>query len=277
MPLIYTINEALESERTIRCPVDWREMTLDIFQRLYRERNEGDDPVRIFSILTDTSYEQLWNEQSEILEAEIYRAVAFVKNAAQTFRAKPGKDEVIRIGGKKVAYPTKLDKLTVGQNFMIRSKLAQAEKDKQPLETLISYAAAVYLQPIADQAPFDVERVKEIEQELLTRNIYDVYPIGFFWLSKLNNSGAGGLLFWLQRKRQTARRKMKSLSWPRLRSSIRSTISALSTITLALTVSFHAWSSSNHSTKSCHSSICGNDSQNSAHDSVTSRRNETNN
>jgi len=275
--LIYTINEGLQSERTIKCPVAWLEMTLAVFQRLYQERNEGDDPIRIFSILTGTKYEQLWNEQSEILEAEIYRAVAFIKNAPQTFRVKPGKDEVIRISGKKVHYPTRLDKLTIGQNFMIRSRLEKAEKEGLPLETLVSYAAAVYLQPLVDEAPFNVDRANEIEQELLTRNIYDVFPIGFFWLSKLNNSGAGGLLYWLQKKRQTARRKMRSLRWPRLRSSARSTILACLIISAAHTASFHAWFSSSHSTRSCLSSTFGSDSQNSERDTLTSKGNETNN
>lgn len=277
MPLIYTLNERMPDERQVRCPVGWQEVDLDTFQRLYREGRKDDNDIKTFSILTATSYDALWNEQSELLEAEIYRAVAFVANQEQDFRRKPGTNEIIRIDGKKVAYPTKLDKLTVGQNFMIRGRLAKAEKDKHPLETLISYATAVYLQPIVDGGSFNHDRALEIERDLLSRNIYEVFPIGFFWLSKLNNSGAGGLLFWLRRIRQTARRMLRSLSWPAWKSSSRSTTLACLMLTLALTVNCRASYSSNHSTRSCHFSTFGKSSADSGNDSITSRRNATNN
>lgn len=272
--LIYTINEGKPDEKTVHCPVSWEETTTDIFQRLIRSAKEGDDPIKIFSILTGTDYSALWEEENEILEAEIYRAVAFVFNQAQVFRVKPVPAS-IKIAGKTVELPTKLHKMTFGQNLIIRSRMAEAQKAGDAMETLISFALAVYLQRLIDGSKFDLDRAKELEADILKMNIFDTFPAGFFLLSKLNNSGASGLLVWLRWKIQRAKSRMKSLSWPTLHVLKPSMILALSMLMAQGSESFPARSSMSPSTRSCLSSCYGKNGLNFRNDLQPSKRPST--
>ena len=195
------------NDKQLECPVCWQAVTVDMFQNIYRQGGTL-DPVRVFSILTGTSFDRLLDETREDLDAAVYQCTAFIYNQDQSFR-KIECPKGINIGGKFVMIPRQLGRLTIGQNFHIRQELAQHPN----LESAISIACAVYLQPLIDGAKFDINRAKEIEKEILTMNIFEVFPVGFFYLSKLNNYGRSGLLSYLLRILSTIGIRKKSLTW----------------------------------------------------------------
>lgn len=218
-----------------------------------RDCVEGDNPVKVFSILTGMSYTAIEESKSEEIEVGLYQATAFVFNQPQTFRDEP-LPKSIKLSGKTILIPTKLESMTVGQNFQIRAEMVRAKN----LESLISLACAIYLQPIVDQSKFDFNRAKELEAEILELNIYDIFPIGFFLLKRLNNSGQGGLLYSLQKRLNNLK---MMLSWrPRLAFMSWS----LCMILLSLigmhntTGSFRESCSKSRSMSLCHSFYCGN-------------------
>lgn len=183
------------NDKQVECPVSWAEAKTKIFVNFYSHCMEGDDMVKVFSTITGTNYNSVWDSTSEDLMAGLYQAVAFIFNEPQDFRKAPI-PKSIKLAGKTVLIPQELHKLTVGQNFHMRGLIATAKN----MESLVSIAVAIYLQPLVDESKFDFDRAKEIEKQVLEMNIYDVFPIGFFLLSKLTNYGANGLLSWLRNK-----------------------------------------------------------------------------
>lgn len=249
------------NDKPVKCPACWEEATVRVYQNVINELAEGDNNIKVFSVLTGTNYSSLWDETSEILEAEIYRATAFVFNQPHDFRDKP-MPKSIKLRGKIIPIPTQLQKMSVGQNFHIRSAMAPGK----PLEGLISLACAVYLQPLVDGSKFDWTSAKQLEEEILEMNIYEVFPIGFFLLSKLNNSGAGGLLSWLQRRLSKANSILTSLKLPVWRSSRSLSICLSLTCMLLVTACHQGLCRRNHSMKSCHSSTSGKSATNISSD-----------
>lgn len=192
-------------------PVGWEEATVGMYQRLMGEIKEGDNAIKIFSILTGTEFTALWEQDSEELELAIYQATAFVFNSPQEFKQAP-RPKTFFLGGKSVLIPEKLSRLTIGQNFLMRQAIAKAAKEGKPLETLLSLALAIYLQPIVDAGKFDFDRAKELEVDILAMNIFDVYPTAFFLLMRLQNSGKSGVSFLLK---QHLRKVRNALTLPR--------------------------------------------------------------
>lgn len=236
------------NDKPVKCPVCWEESTVRVYQNVINELAEGDNNIKVFSVLTRTNYTSLWDETSEILEAEIYRATAFVFNQPHDFRDKP-MPKSIKLRGKIIPIPSQIQKMTVGQNFHIRSAMAPGK----PLEGLISLACAVYLQPLVDGSKFDWTSAKQLEEEILEMNIYEVFPIGFFLLSKLNNSGASGLLAWLQRKLSRVNSILSSLKLPASISWKSSTICLISTYMLLATGCHQGLCKKSHSMRLYHS------------------------
>lgn len=75
----------------------------------------------------------------------------------------------------------------------------------------ISFAVAVYLQPFYDKAEFDLDRAKNLEQFILQMPIKEIYPVGFFLLTKQLKSGSGfirafQLKVWALRERFVGKR-----------------------------------------------------------------------
>ncbi len=182
--LIFNVNG-----EKVSCPVNWEEATTRVYQRLASDLKEGDNAVKVFSILTGKNYTQLWEASDETLEAAIYQATAFVVNSPQEFKKKPRAKTFRFKDGRTVTIPEKIHRMTVGQNFQIRQEMRKAAKEGKPVESLISIALAIYLQPLLDAAPFDFDRAVELEAEIAEMSIFDTYPAGFFLLNRLLNSG----------------------------------------------------------------------------------------
>lgn len=174
----------------LQIPICWEAVTVDQFQKLY---TSGElDNLKAFSILSGLNVDKLQEETREDLDAAVYQCTAFIFTTEQTFRNIPVPSS-IRIAGRLVVLPKKVSALTIGQNFHVRQAMVRATTQ----EELIAFTTAVFLQPIVDGTKFDIDMAKELEAEILQMNIFDVFPIGFFYLSKLNSYGRSGLLSWL--------------------------------------------------------------------------------
>lgn len=190
------------------CPVTWAETSTDIFQNIFSTKLENQ--VEVFSILTGTNYTSVLEDDDEDLDTTLYQVTAFVFNEPQDFRERPV-PAAVKLAGKTVMIPRNLSALTVGQNLHIRQAMATAPN----LESLISLACAIYLQPLVDGGKFDYARAKELEQEILKLPIYTTFPIGFFFLKKLNNSGRRGVLASLRSSLRRMRNGLRSMRWPK--------------------------------------------------------------
>jgi hypothetical protein len=238
----------------VNCPVCWEEVTVLQYQRIVTELKTGDTAVKIFSILTNTEYSKIWEAEAEDLEAAIYQATAFVFNTPPEFKDKP-RPKTLRIAGAVVVIPEKVHKLTVGQNFQMRQEIHKAMRESRPVESLLSVALAIYLQPIAHApAKFDMDQARELEAIILDMNIFDVYPAAFFLLNQLLDFGTSGIRNWLgplTRFWTRLQRLPTLVALPLL------AMCCSSTATPRLTVSSPAWLSKSPSTSSFPSSTPG--------------------
>jgi hypothetical protein len=245
------------NDQRVSVPGSWEECSVRIYQDIERACPLHDDPVKIFSVMTRTSYTGLLETAHEDLEAAIYQATAFI-HQTQSFRSAP-LPKAIKLRGRNIILPTELQRLTIGQNFQIRQAMEQAKKKEETLETLLSLATAVFLQPIVDGGEWNYTKAKELEQEILELNIFEIYPIGFFFLSKLNNSGPSGLLYWLRNLTRSNRRLPSSL---KLNYSSRSQTSSSSMVIAKHTDSSHGWFNKNPLMRLCHFFSPGNSRRN---------------
>lgn len=207
------------------CPDRWALTSTDIFQKIIPtgelDKDPRDrDPVKLFAILTGTSYEGLRDSEDYNLEAAVYALTKFVYEESRDFASLPIPLS-LRVGGKTLEIPRDVGKLTIGQNAHVR-RAAAGVKDAAAVMSLI---VAIYLQPLFDagardgkmvKAPFDFDRALELEKDILLLPIVNIYPIGFFFLSRLKKFGAGpwhNSLRTIQRKIQDVHLSLRS---PRL-------------------------------------------------------------
>ena len=205
-------------DKKVTCPICWEETTVGQLKALY-EAAVDLTPVKVFSILTGTNFTELMQSNREDLDAAIYQYTSFFYNQKQTFREKEV-PAAIKLRGRLIMIPKKIASLSIAQNFYMRQVLSKAPC----LEAEIAMAVAVFLQPmISEDGKFDVDQVKQLEAEILTMNVYDIFPTGFFLLKRLNDSGSIGIRFWLARTLQKIKRWLRSQKRPASRDLTRST------------------------------------------------------
>lgn len=176
-----------EGQESIKVPVCWEEVTVAQFQRMALEW-DGEDWIKLFSILSGKEYAGIASSKSYKLESSLYAAVRFVFEQPFNFERIP-MPQFIVINGKTVQIPKKIGRLSIGQAIQVRKYIESVGDDR----AAISRAVAVYLQPLIDGRDFDYERALEIEKAVLSLPIVKIFPVGFFLLKKLNPSGN-----WLQ-------------------------------------------------------------------------------
>jgi len=193
----------LNNREKVRCPAGWHEVTVDMAQRIAQWSG---DKIELFNILTGTSYAKIKADTS--LGSAFFDAINFAYFPATV--ANEPLPKVLRIdAGHIIEIPKKVGSLTIGQAIAVRERLEQVEKrlsetpktyffktSKEEIgvsyyEEAISFAVAVYLQPLYDKAEFDLNRAKNLEQFILKMPITLIYPIGFFLLSQHLKSGNG--------------------------------------------------------------------------------------
>lgn len=182
------------NKEKIKYPTCWPEVTTGQFQRF--KGIEKPDLFSGFCAMVDINFTEIAKKKQEDIEVALYQHTSFLFTTREYFRdLEPQKS--LTINGRVCMIPLNLEALTIEQNMNIK----QAMEGKKVLEELISYALAVFLQPIYDGGEYDPARVVALERDLVDLPIEQTFPIGFFYLSKLNGYGASGLLKWLLRLR----------------------------------------------------------------------------
>lgn len=194
----------VNDNQPVSCPICWEETDTLAYQSIMALPPEKKKSmVHVFSALTGLSYEGIMGSSQEV-ETVMYQSVSFVYNQPQSFKTAP-RAKMFRFSRGAVMVPDKVSKTTVAQNLAMRQKL----RDTSCVEECISFALAVYLQPILDAGPFDQSRAEELEKEVLAMNIFDTYPIGFFLLRRLMNSGPSGLRYSLRVQAAKLKRRLR--------------------------------------------------------------------
>jgi hypothetical protein len=227
------------------CSICWEETKTKHFQKLRSEKEL--DLIKAFSILIDEPYTDIAQSKSEDLEAALYQCVSYVFTQPEYFRDLEF-PKSIRIRDQHYILPTDVQALSIEQNMHIRKAMAKANT----YDELISIAVAIYLQPIVDQTEFAMKAAKELEKEILEMPIGVTYPIGFFFLHKLNKRGFFGIVSLCLKKMKKLNLKIKSLSWP-MQSSLNLTVTSVCLMSSVIgTANFQVKSNELHSVTSCH-------------------------
>lgn len=210
--LTLTANNAIE----ITVPVSWDETTTALFQKIIKEWDMDKpmaerDPIKLFSIISGQPYNTIHESEDYNVHSTVNAVCAYVYHSDLPTEVKAD----FMLLNKVVSIPKDLSGMTVGQAIQIRQKMDTVKDVRE----LISFACAVFLQPYFDgekvndrfkKAQFDMERVRQLEEAVLEMPITYTYPIGFFFLTRLNISGMmpiqnyqqtklTGLKKWLQR------------------------------------------------------------------------------
>jgi len=142
------------------------------------------DHFKIFQIICGTDFKD-YHATSEN-EVTIWNAIRWIYEQPFEFGDMP---KVIRIvEGEKdrvVTIPTKITKLSIGQNIVLKQIISKAKY----LEENLSSATAVYLQPLFDDAKFDEDRADELKKTIEEMPVYLIRPIGFFLLTNASKPG----------------------------------------------------------------------------------------
>lgn len=164
----------------LQAPECWEETTTAQFQEIVKVKDPKTDYLKIFSILTGHEF----TGANEVSEATIWKVIQFI--FMQPFRWTDSTlPKILMMNGKPYSMPKGLSELSVAQNIHVRQELDTAEDIREK----ISIATAIYLQPYIDGGQFDLTRAHELEKEIRELPITDTYPIGFFLLKRINESG----------------------------------------------------------------------------------------
>ncbi len=176
-----------------RCVSCWEKMTTGQYQRIFKEWEMDKEIVdrdffKLFSILSNSEFTAL--EATPENEVTIWNAIKWVVEVSPNFKELP---KVLKFGLRIIDVPDEVGELSIGQNIHLKNEL-QGIKYK---EEKISIAAAIFLQPLIDEKPFDMRRAKILANEIEQMPITLIYPIGFFLLSRALQGGTGTTPIWL--------------------------------------------------------------------------------
>lgn len=172
--------------KKIRCPSCYEELKTGTFQRIISEWDpeQADigkrDFFKLFNILTSTDFKIQASSENEVT---IWNAVHWY--FTQPFQFSTELPKVLQIGDKNIFVPRKAGALSAGQNIHLRDAITKCTY----MEQCISSAVAIALQPLYDEAKYDIDRAKELEKLILEMPIYLTHPVGFFLLQTVRGYG----------------------------------------------------------------------------------------
>jgi len=201
--------------KKIHCPRSYEELKTRHYQRIVTEwqPEEKDlykkDFFKLFCILTDTDYASFVKTPEN--EAAIWESVRWFVEQPFKFDEKP--PVMLQVGfkwlvlPKTVRIPKSTGTLSIGQNIVVKQRL---EKSKYP-DGDLAFVTAVFLQPIYDNAQFDMDRVKDLENIILEMPIAKIYPIGFFLLNLVAMDGIRHYKIYSRTKRSLISNSVRQL------------------------------------------------------------------
>jgi hypothetical protein len=163
---------------------------------------EKRDYFKLFSILTDTNFKEFKKENEPL----IWKCVKWV--IEEPFQFSKEVPKVVELDNKLISIPKRVEFLSAAQNIVCRQMMEKLPytaclcEDKEnckkcygvgalPVyEAGISMAVAIYLQPLVDGEVFDYEKAVDVKEKVDEMPIHVIYPIGFFLLKSVIESGA---------------------------------------------------------------------------------------
>lgn len=188
------------------------ELTIGQFQSIYSweldKPVEERDHYKLFCLLHPI-YKGI--EHTPVNETAVWELTRFV--IEQPIPYLKNIPEVIKLDGKTLRIPKNIGHISIGQNIVLGQML---DKGKY-IEEHMTFALAVYLQPIFDETVFNLERARELEKLIKTMPAQEVYGLGFFILMNVNKNGRRPLNRWQLIKINLRRKSSQMLQlWPKL-------------------------------------------------------------
>lgn len=173
------------SELANICPRCYEDLSLEQYQNLFswdldKEVHER-DYFKLLCILSGQSFKE--QNPTPEKEAAIYELTRWVNE--QPFPYSKSVPKSVVIDSRTILIPTDLAGLSIGQNILLRQLLEKS----QFIEDNLSMAVAIYLQPLFDSDKFDYDKAKELEKIIRKMPAQTIYPIGFFLLRRVMQSG----------------------------------------------------------------------------------------
>jgi len=173
-------------------PECWEEVTVSQYLRMLTqwepEKDIADrDYVKLLNIFTEGKFQHTDDIGNTMNLVRLLGWVAF-----QPFQFKSDLPKVLHLAGKSVLIPREPSELSIGQNIHLRRAIGQSSI----VEQSIAIATAIYLQPVVDGGKFNMSRARELEKEILEMPVYQIYPVGFFLLTRVASYGQTSSGLW---------------------------------------------------------------------------------
>lgn len=166
-------------------PGSFAELSTEMYCRIFKEW-EMDKPedqrnyLKLFCILTNTDFKTFID--NDYNEVTIWNAVKWVVNEPFTPHDIP---KALQIDDRLVSIPKEIAMQSIGQNILVKQEVVK----NKLAEASISFAVAVYLQPIYYNSKFNFERAIELKAIIDKMPVYRVAAIGFFLLANALSYG----------------------------------------------------------------------------------------
>ena len=162
----------------VKGPVSWSEVTTGKYEDLMIKPEH--DLIDIISTFYDIDYDLLSACTDQKIIGALSSMSAFVyEDKLEELR----KEEYLLVDGQAYRIDPNVRNMSFGQMVKLRKVI-----EKDPLNCHVSTAVAVYLQPVID-GKFDLDKAMELRKKIKLMPITKTFATGFFFLSKLSNSG----------------------------------------------------------------------------------------
>lgn len=162
----------LKTRHYIKIIKEWQ-TDIDIAERDY---------LQLLNILSDGQFAKI--EAGIELQDTLLNLVGWVVLTNPNFSKVPPK--VFEYKKKIITIPEDIADLPIGQNIHLRRDYIDKSKC---LEENIAIAAAIYLQPLIDEGPFNIKRAQEICKDFEEMPVGRIFPLGFFLLRRVMTLG----------------------------------------------------------------------------------------
>lgn len=181
-------------ELGLHLPNCWPDVTFKQWLQL-RHDYDGKDLLKLISIMSGKSLKDIQVLPSSTAKLDSLQSIKFIYDDTFDFDMLPI-PEIITIGKKDYLIPKDVMKETFGQKVMLMQYISDPdfyidlpkknEDDEQSREysKLLHIAAAIYMQPLLDDAPFDADKAEGYFDKFMKMPVTDVYPIGSFFLTR---------------------------------------------------------------------------------------------
>lgn len=180
--------------KEVEAPENWGECSLGMWLRL--SSWDGVDYVKGFSKITGADYDIISRSKSKKLYRTLFDVISWTGDQVDWEHLRI--PEYLTVNGKDIQVPRKIGEQSLGQKILVHEAMMRSENMNEVLPT----ALATYLDPLYHGSDFDRARAVKFEEEIKKLPVLEAYPVGIFFLTRLQRSqryGTRGLLTLLAR------------------------------------------------------------------------------